>query len=71
MFLRKVVAFFGNTSFLALLKSPFIVVECPFNVFEPTFNVFEPTFNVFERRFDDFERNLYLPRLNLSYHSLC
>ena len=64
VFLRKVVAFFGNTSFLALLKSPFIVVECPFNVFKPTFSVFEPRFNVFEWK-------LYLPRLNLSYHSLC
>ena len=63
MFLRKVIAFLGNI-FLALLKSPFIVVECPFNVFEPTFNVFEPRFNVFERK-------LYLPRLNLSYHSFC
>ena len=64
MFLRKVVAFFGNTSFLALLKSLFIVVESLFIVVEFPFNVFEPRFNVFERK-------LYLPRLNLSYHSLC
>ena len=60
MFLRKVVAFFRNTSFLAPLESSFIVVECPFNVFEPTFNVFEPRFNVFERK-------LHLPWLNLSF----
>lgn len=47
----KVLVYYRKKCSLALLKSPFIDIECRFNVFERRFNVFERTFNVGERRF--------------------
>ena len=47
----KVLVYYRKKCSLALLKSPFIDIECRFSVFERRFNVFERTFNVGERRF--------------------
>ena len=47
----KVLVYYRKKCSLALLKSPFIDIECRFRVFERRFNVFERTFNVGERRF--------------------
>ena len=47
----KVLVYYRKKCSLALLKSPFIDIECRFNVFERRFNVFERRFNVYERRF--------------------
>ena len=47
----KVLVYYRKKCSLALLKSPFIDIECRFSVFERRFNVFERTFNVDERRF--------------------
>ena len=52
----KVLVYYRKKCSLALLKSPFIDIECRFSVFERRFNVFERTFNVFERTFNVFER---------------
>ena len=47
----KVLVYYRKKCSLALLKSPFIDIECRFSVFERRVNVFERTFNVGERRF--------------------
>lgn len=47
----KVLVYYRKKCSLALLKSPFIDIECRFNVFERRFNVYERRFNVYERRF--------------------
>ena len=47
----KVLVYYRKKCSLALLKSPFIDIECRFRDFERRFNVFERTFNVGERRF--------------------
>lgn len=40
----KVLVYYRKKCSLALLKSPFIDIECRFNVFERTFNVYERRF---------------------------
>lgn len=40
----KVLAYYRKKCSLALLKSPFIDIECRFNVFERRFNVYERRF---------------------------
>ena len=40
----KVLVYYRKICSLALLKSPFIDIECRFNVFERTFNVYERRF---------------------------